>query len=78
MKTVVLHPASQKEFNFLISLLERLEVPFDIQEEIFEESRQVGDDIQDLFGSWKSDESGEELIKKIYSARNDTSREVNL
>ena len=78
MKTVVLHPSSQKEFNFLISLLEQLKVPYDVQEGISEEPEWEGNTIEELFGSWKSDESGEELIKKIYSARNDTPREVSL
>lgn len=78
MKTVVLHPSSKKEFNFLISLLERLKVPFDVREDVIEEPKGEEDAIKELFGSWKSDESGEELIKKIYSARNDTPREVNL
>lgn len=78
MKTVVLHPSSMKEFNFLVSLLERLEVSFDVRDDISEEPGREADAIMELFGSWKSDESGEELIKKIYAARNDTPREISL
>lgn len=78
MKTVVLHPSSQKEFNFLVHLLERLKVPFDVQEEISVEPIVEDDAIKELFGSWESDESGEEIIREIYSARNDTPREVSL
>ena len=75
MKTVVLHPSSQKEFYFLLTLFERLNIPFEVKEETTEE---LEDPIRRLFGSWKSDESGDELIEKIYAARADTPREVNL
>lgn len=31
-----------------------------------------------LFGSWESEETGEELVKMIYSNRNDSSRDIEL
>jgi hypothetical protein len=31
-----------------------------------------------LFGSWESEETGEELVKKIYSSRNDSPGDIEL
>lgn len=31
-----------------------------------------------LFGSWEGEETGDELVKQIYSARNDYPREIEL
>jgi hypothetical protein len=31
-----------------------------------------------LFGSWESEETGDELAKRIYSGRNDLSRDIEL
>lgn len=31
-----------------------------------------------LFGSWESEETGDELVKKIYSDRNDSPRDIEL
>ena len=31
-----------------------------------------------LFGSWESEETGEELVKMIYSSRNDSPRDIEL
>jgi hypothetical protein len=34
--------------------------------------------LHEVFGSWKSEESGEDLISQIYGSRQDQPREVNL
>jgi hypothetical protein len=34
--------------------------------------------LDSLFGSWESEETGEELVKKIYSSRNDSLRDIEL
>ena len=34
--------------------------------------------LANLFGSWESEETGEELVKKIYSSRNDSPRDIEL
>ncbi|ACT94710.1 hypothetical protein [Dyadobacter fermentans] len=43
------------------------------------ESNEYKDALLDsLFGSWEGEESGEELVKMIYSSRNDSPRDVEL
>ncbi len=34
--------------------------------------------LHEVFGSWKSDESGEEMVRRIYADRRDQPREVDL
>lgn len=34
--------------------------------------------LDSLFGSWESEETGEELVKMIYSNRNDSPRDIEL
>ena len=34
--------------------------------------------LHEVFGSWKSEESGEEMVRRIYADRQDQPREVNL
>ena len=43
------------------------------------ESTEFKDALLDsLFGSWESEETGEELVKMIYSNRNDSPRDIEL
>lgn len=43
------------------------------------ESNEYKDALLDsLFGSWESEETGEELVKMIYSNRNDSPRDIEL
>ena len=43
------------------------------------ESNECKDALLDsLFGSWESEETGEELVKIIYSNRNDSPRDIEL
>jgi len=34
--------------------------------------------LHEVFGSWKSEESGDEMVRRIYADRRDQPREVNL
>lgn len=34
--------------------------------------------LDSLFGSWESEETGEELVKMIYSSRSDSPRDIEL
>ena len=34
--------------------------------------------LHEVFGSWKAEESGEEMVRRIYADRQDQPREVNL
>jgi 2-phospho-L-lactate transferase/gluconeogenesis factor (CofD/UPF0052 family) len=34
--------------------------------------------LHEVFGSWKSEESGEDMVRRIYADRQDQPREVNL
>ena len=34
--------------------------------------------LHEVFGSWKSEESGEEMVRRIYADRQDQPREVDL
>jgi len=34
--------------------------------------------LHEVFGSWKSEETGEEMVRRIYADRQDQPREVNL
>ncbi|MGG7665936.1 hypothetical protein [Dyadobacter sp. BHUBP1] len=43
------------------------------------ESNEYKDALLDsLFGSWESEETGEELVKMIYSSRSDSPRDIEL
>jgi hypothetical protein len=75
MKTIILHPSNPNDLSFILTLLERLEIPFEVEGE---KENQIGDPIRKLFGSWKSDESGKTIIEEVYSARMDAPREIDL
>ena len=69
MKVVTLKLKNQREWNFLKGLLQRLNVRFEMLD--FKPTTPISqnDAISELFGSWKSEESSDELIKTIYEAR---------
>ncbi len=77
MKTVILHPNDNKELSFLVALLEKLNISFQIKEEQAAGNEEANL-IKELYGSWKSEETGEELIREIYAARKESKREINL
>lgn len=77
MKTVILHPNDNKELSFLVALLEKLNISFQIKEEQAARNEEANL-IKELYGSWKSEETGEELIREIYAARKESKREINL
>ncbi|HEX8348858.1 MAG TPA: hypothetical protein VF598_02775 [Hymenobacter sp.] len=55
-----------------IALLERNEAGEELTEA--EQNRLL----HEVFGAWKSEESGEEMVRRIYADRQDQSREVDL
>ncbi len=69
MKVVTLKLKNQREWNFLKGLLQRLNVTFEMLDVKPTMPIPQNDSISELFGSWKSEESSDELIKTIYEAR---------
>ena len=69
MKVVTLKLKNQREWNFLKGLLQRLNVRFEMLDVKPTMPIPQNDSISELFGSWKSEESSDELIKTIYEAR---------
>jgi len=81
MKIITLKLRNQREWQFLQDLLRRLNINFEWEEEKKVSEKpppQHGDDISDLFGSWLSDKTSDELIESIMSARVSQTREIQL
>ena len=78
MKVVTLKLKNQREWNFLRSLLQRLNVTFEILDVKPTTPIPQNDSISELFGSWKSEESSDELIKTIYEARVSQQNNIDL
>ncbi|MBO9614383.1 MAG: hypothetical protein J7619_16910 [Dyadobacter sp.] len=49
-----------------------------VVEDIAESNEHKDALLDSLFGSWESEETGEELVKMIYSNRNDSPRDIEL
>ena len=67
MKVVTLKLKNQREWNFLRNILQRLNVSFEMVDVQPDMTTQQNDIVSELFGSWESDESSDELIKTIRS-----------
>ena len=67
--------SSTNDLELLKLLLERMRFSFQIK--VLESEKKIPS-VMDLCGSWKSDESVEDLIKRIFSARQDSKREIQL
>ena len=78
MKVVTLKLKNQREWNFLRSLLQRLNVTFEMLDVKPTMPIPQNDSISELFGSWKSEESSDELIKTIYEARVSQQNNIDL
>jgi hypothetical protein len=82
MKVITLKLKNNKEWHFLLNLLKRLQVPFEWKEEANQTVKnkvpQDKDIIAELFGSWQSDKSSDEIIQSINDARVNQTREINL
>lgn len=81
MKIITLKLRNQSEWQFLLDLLRRLNVNFEWREEK-EGSENApppnADAISELFGSWPSDKSSDEVIESIQDARVSQTREIHL
>ena len=78
MKVVTLKLKNQREWNFLRNILQRLNVSFEMLDVKPTMPTPQNDIVSELFGSWKSDESSDELIKTIQSARVNQQKEIDL
>ena len=78
MKVVTLKLKNQREWNFLRNILQRLNVSFEMLDVKPTIPTPQNDIVAELFGSWKSDESSDELIKTIQDARVNQQKEIDL
>lgn len=81
MKIITLKLRNQSEWQFLLDLLRRLNINFEWREEDNASKKNMPphqDPIAELFGSWPSDKSSDELVDSIMNARVSQTREVNL
>lgn len=81
MKIITLKLRNQNEWQFLLDLLRRLNINFEWREEENASKKNIPPDqdaIAELFDSWPSDKSSDELVESIMDARVSQTREVNL
>lgn len=81
MKIITLKLRNQSEWQFLLDLLHRLNINFEWSEETKVTEKKPGsnpDAISELFGSWPSEKSSDELIESIMDARLSQTREIHL
>ena len=78
MKVVTLKLKNQREWNFLRNILQRLNVSFEMLDVKPTIPTPQNDIVAELFGSWKSDESSDEIIKTIQDARVNQQKEIDL
>jgi hypothetical protein len=81
MKVVIIKLRNQKEWVFLSNLLKRLNLPFEWSEVKMRTSKKQEpkrDIISELFGSFPSDKTGDELAQSIRDARVNQKREISL
>ena len=78
MTTVILKIKNTKEINFLLDLLTRLHISFEWREEEKTTKPLPKDIISELYGSWDSNLSSDELASSIREARVNQSREISL
>jgi hypothetical protein len=70
MKVFTLKLNSHSEWTFLTDLLRRLNIQFELTEETTtpKTGKRNQDSIAELFGSWHSDKSSDEIIADIHNA----------
>lgn len=80
MKIITLKLHNQSEWQFLQDLLRRLNIRFEWKEEkkVSPSPASSRDIISELFGSWPSDKTSDELNKSLAEARVNQSREIAL
>ena len=76
MKTLILETDNENDYHLLTELVKRLGIKFSEKNtETIDEQAQL---FKRLFGSWKSEKSGNEIVNEIYQARNDFPRNIEL
>ncbi len=77
MHTITINIEDDSDFELITGLIERLGLPV-IQQQPEKTSDLEKEALKMLYGSWKGDESGDELAATIHQARADTIRDVQL
>jgi len=76
MKTLILETENENDYYLLTELVKRLGIKFsEKNSETIDEQAQL---FKRLFGSWQSEQSGDELVNEIYNARNDSPTNIEL
>ncbi|MBK9018251.1 MAG: hypothetical protein IPM82_31725 [Saprospiraceae bacterium] len=81
MKVITIKFNDSAEWKFLLDLLKRLNFNFDWKEETIARKREEdpsSDLVSKLFGSYPSDRTSDDLVKSIYDARVNQTREISL
>lgn len=81
MKVITIKFDNAGEWNFLLELMKRLNLHFEWKEEpvaVHKKDHPHSDIVSKLFGSFPSDKSSDELVKSLYEARVNQTREISL
>ncbi len=79
MKVITIKFNDAGEWNFLLELLKRLNFHFEWSEHtVANKKKDYPDVVAKLFGSFPSDKSSDELVKMLYEARVNQTREISL
>jgi hypothetical protein len=83
MKVITIKFENAREWKFLLDLVRRLNLRFEWKEETVELPKDKKPDtspdiVAKLFGSFHSELSPDELVKSLYDARVNQTREINL
>jgi hypothetical protein len=71
-----LQTENENDYYLLTELVKRLGIKFsEKNSETIDEQAQL---FKRLFGSWQSEQSGDELVNEIYNARNDSPTNIEL
>ncbi|GAB2763498.1 hypothetical protein GCM10027275_00640 [Rhabdobacter roseus] len=76
---ILIETQTDTDFELIVGLARRLglhtrELPIESSENLVEQEQIL----KDLYGSWQSEESGDELAAMIQQARQDTPRDIEL
>ena len=75
--TIIIETQNDTVFEQIKEFARQLGVPFSEKHTDIKTAEQQ-EALKKFFGSWKGDETGDELVNLIYSARNDRPRDIEL
>ncbi|GAB3321162.1 hypothetical protein GCM10027299_15260 [Larkinella ripae] len=75
--TIIIETQNDTLFEQVKAFAKQLGLPFSEQHRDTKPADQQ-EALNQFFGSWEGEETGEELVRRIYSARNDRPRDVEL